>query len=136
MGFFDDYKLKTEKEIKEQQAKNENDPAQKHLSLRGAKGEETGHMDDMIDRDSKEIAKVLQAVNRVCTEEDPIDAIIANRITNQDVTDGFTHHGRSRKFTAVNMNDFINQVTVFNNHFTNRVTKNNHMSSGQADIFE
>ena len=82
MGFFDDYKLKTEKEIKEQQAKYENSPVKKKLSIKGTKGEETGHMDDMIDRDSKEIAKVLQAVNRVCTKKDPIDEIIASRITN------------------------------------------------------
>ena len=116
MGFFDDYKLKTPDETLEQLLKMQSDPIkEKRLSMHGLKGEETGHMDDMIDRNSKEISKVLQAVNRVCTDKDPIDAMIADRITNQDVTDGFTRRGRRyRKLTAVNMDDFINRVTVFN----------------------
>ena len=104
----------------------------------------------MIDRNSKEVAKVLQAVNRVCTDKDKIDAIIADRITNQDVTDGFTRRGRPhKKLTAVNMDDFIDSVNVFNSrinrvydnssvdNFENPVlAQNNHILSSQADIFE
>ena len=117
--------------------------------MKGHKGEETGHMDDMIDRDSTEIAKVLKAVNRVCTDKDPIDEIIADRITNQDITDGFTRHGRRyKRLTAVNMNDFIDSVTVFNNRITNRVydssdnletpllAQDNQRLTSQADIFD
>ena len=95
VGFFDDYKLKTPDEKLEEMLKTENDPMkEKRLSMKGTKGEEYGHMDDLIDRDEKEAARVLQAVNRACTDKDPIDAIIADRITNLDVTDGFTRRAR------------------------------------------
>ena len=50
--------------------------------MKGTKGEEYGHMDDLIVRDDKEAARVIQAVNRVCADKDPIDSIIADRITN------------------------------------------------------
>ena len=129
MGFFDDYKLKTPEETLMQS----DSMKEKQESMMGTKGEETGYMDDMIYRDSDEIAKVLQAVNRVCTEKDAIDAIIADRITNQNVTDEFTRRGRyNKKLTAVNMNDFIDSVTVFNNRLTNRV----YDSSSNLDNFE
>ena len=49
MGFFDDYKLKTPEDHLEHLLKSQIDP-EKRLSMKGHKGEETGHMDDMIVR--------------------------------------------------------------------------------------
>ena len=71
------------------------------------------NMDDaiVIDRSAKDMAKVVQAANRVRTEENKIDKLIADRIINQDVSDDITESGSAREFTCVNMNEFIKQVT-------------------------
>ena len=75
-----------------------------------------GHMDEMIERNKKEVDKVMKAVKKVRTKEDPTDKIIYDRITNQHAVDGFTPQGQiDRKFTAVNMNEFIGSK-IFNKY--------------------
>ena len=86
-------------------------------------------MDDAIDKSVKDMAKVVQAVNQVRTEENEIDKLIADRIINQDVSDDITKSGRSRKFTCVNMNEFIKQVK-------SKAPKNSLVTSDRAWIFE
>ena len=54
---------------------------------------------------------MIQAANRVRTEENKIDKLISDRIINQDVSDDITESGSAREFTCVNMNEFITQVT-------------------------
>lgn len=122
---------------------------EKRLSMKGTKGEEYGHMDDLIDRDEKEAARVLQAVNRACADKDPIDAIITDRITNLDVTDGFMRRRSGALLTGVNMDDFIDSVSALNHRVTHQVHDRSpdlpsnrtpllgqNFLSGQADLFE
>ena len=83
---------------------------------RGGKGVSIGHMDEMIERNKKEVDKVMKAVKKVRTKENKIDKIIYDRITNQHAVDGFTPQGQiDRKFTAVNMNEFIGSE-IFNKY--------------------
>ena len=86
-------------------------------------------MDDAIDRSEKDMAKVVQAVKQVRTEENEIDKLIADRIINQDVSDDITKSGSSRKFNCVNMNDFIRQVE-------RKAPNNDLLTSDRAWIFE
>ena len=85
-------------------------------------------MDDAIDKSEKDMAKVVQAVNQVRTEENEIDKLIADRIINQDVSDDISKSGRSRKFTCVNMNEFIKAKA--------KAPKNDLINSDQAWIFD
>lgn len=50
--------------------------------MKGNRGEEYGNLDDLIKHDGKEAGKILKAVNRINAEEDELDAIIVDRITN------------------------------------------------------
>ena len=89
VGFFDEFKLKTPDEKLEQTLRLENAlNREERLSMKGIKGEEYGNMDDLIEKDQRDAARVLMAINRARAEDDPIDAIITDRITNTDMTDG------------------------------------------------
>ena len=85
-------------------------------------------MDDAIERSTKDMDKVVQAVEQVRTEENEIDKLIADRIINQDVSDDITKSGYSRKFTCVNMNEFIKAKR--------KAPGNDLLTSDRAWIFE
>ena len=93
-------------------------------------------------------------MNRARAEEDPIDAVITDRITNTDVTDGLMRRNNSPKRTGVNMNSFIETVSAFKRRITQpqqlsekkgnngllepMLDKKFHSGQGQAqaDVFE
>ena len=104
--------------------RSQNDPYRdERLSMTGGKGEEYGNLDDLIGNDEKEAKRILQAVNRAKTEEDPFDEIIVDRITNyQEEGDLMMRRGPQPKRTGVNMDDFIDSISVF----SKRITSNDH----------
>lgn len=72
----------------------------------------------MIGADEKEAKRILQAVNRAKTEEDPLDEIIVDRITNYQESDLMMRRGPQPKRTGVNMDDFIDSISVFSRRIT------------------
>lgn len=83
VGFFDEYKLKTPEEKHSDLLMSQVDPLKdERQSMKGMRGEAYGNLDDLIVSHQKEAQGVLQAANRTKVKEDPLDAMIADRITN------------------------------------------------------
>ena len=100
VNFFDEYKLKTEKEKKRDKKKikaagfdeeYKGQAAKEYVNV--ADGVKTGH----------KTKRILRSVNRINREPDKIDAIVVGRITNQRVK-------RKKSKQGVNMVSFINAV--------------------------
>ena len=113
VGFFDDFKLKTPDENLAATIK-QNDPKQDdRLSMHGAKGEEWGNLDNLIDRQNKQFNRIISAVKRAKIEKDPIDAIIHDRIAGIDVTDGLMRRSNYLRSKGFNMDEFIDSLSNF-----------------------
>ncbi len=119
VGFFDDFKLKTPDESLAEKIKVRNElQNEERMSMTGIRGEEYGNLDDLIDKDKHEVERVIKAVNRVRADEDPIDAISHDRITNVDKTDGFMWRSGYMRAKGVNMDRFIESMSAFNRRFS------------------
>lgn len=122
VGFFDEFKLKTPDEKLEQSMRFLSDPnKEERLSMKGVKGEDYGNLEDLIKKNERDAATVIQAVNRARAEEDPIDAIITDRITNEDARDGMV--ASRKQAEQVNMNDFIESMSAMHHRLTVTVAK-------------
>ena len=114
MGFFDDFKLKTPDENLSSTIKQMNDPnIDDRLSMHGTKGEEWGNLDNLIDRQNNQFSRIIDAVKRARTDNDPIDSIIHDRITGTDVTDGLMRRSTYLRPKGFNMNEFIDSMSNF-----------------------
>mmetsp|Transcript_44486 Transcript_44486/g.59019 ORF Transcript_44486/g.59019 Transcript_44486/m.59019 type:complete len:179 (-) Transcript_44486:352-888(-) len=114
VGFFDDFKLKTPEENLAATVKFMNDPNKdERLSMQGDRGEEYGNLDNLMDRRDKQFARIIDAVKRAKTEEDPIDSIIHDRITGTDVTDGLMRRSNYLRPKGFNMDEFIDSLSNF-----------------------
>jgi len=102
------------------------------MSMTGIKGEEYGNLDDLIDKDKHEVARVIKAVNRVRAEEDPVDAIIHDRITNVDKTDWLMRSGYMRA-KGIDMDQFIDSLSAMNHRFSFNPVQGANNESGPSN---
>jgi len=105
VNFFDEYKLKTEKEKKRDKKKIK--AAGFDEEYKGQAAKEYVNVADGVKTGTK-TKRILKSVTRINHNPDKIDAIVVGRITNQKV---------KRRKQAVNMISFINAVkTIGNKH--------------------
>lgn len=77
------------------------------------KGEEWGNLDNLMDRKDKQFTRIIDAVKRSRAEDDPIDAIIHDRITGVDVADIVMRRSNYLRPKGFNMDEFIDSMSNF-----------------------
>ena len=134
VNFFDDYKLKDEAD-QEISHKIQRKKTAVYGDTKGAGTREIENLEDVLKSPETRIDKVMKAMFNM-DQNDPIDSIIIDRITNTKDRTQTRNTGRSAmRTTGIDMNMFIDTVNMARNDVMQRQRTGN-LDSHQSDQSE